>query len=106
MFRRTLLSLAFAILLVFAQQEGMLHLYAHTADWQQKSLNNDKTTNYTEVCRTCVALANLSATVSSHAHILNIESGEFELSTSTHQSIISQCVLLYRSRAPPTLLST
>lgn len=81
----------------------MLHLYAHTIDWQQKSLIKNKSTNHTEVCGMCVALANLGATVSPHAHILHIASGQCELSTLIHQSIISQCVLLYHSRAPPIL---
>ena len=103
MFRRNFLSLFFAVLLAFAQQEAMLHPYEHTADWQQKSSTEDKPTNHTEVCGKCVALANLGATVISHAHILNIASVQFELSTSLHQSIISQRVLPYHSRAPPTL---
>lgn len=103
MIRRTILSLFFAILLVFAQQEAMLHPYVHTADLQQKSSSEDKSTNHTEVCGKCVALANLGATVSSQAHILDIALGRFELSTTLHQSIISQRVLSYHSRAPPVL---
>ena len=103
MFRRTFLSLFFAILLAFAQQEAMLHPYEPTVDWQQKSSTEDKSTNHTEVCGKCYALANLGASISSQAHILNIESGQFELSTTLHQSIISQRILPYHSRAPPIL---
>ncbi len=103
MIHRTFLSLLFGILLVFSQQEATLHAYVHTADWQQKTSPEDKSTNHTEACGKCVALANLGAAVSSHAHILNIASGHFELSTSLHQSILSQHVLPYHSRAPPIL---
>ena len=103
MVRRTFISLFFAILLVFAQQEAMLHPCVHTADWQNKSSTEDKSTNHTEVCGKCYALANLGASISSQAHILNIESGQFELSTTLHQSIISQRILPYHSRAPPIL---
>ena len=103
MIRRTFLSLFFAILLVFAQQGAMLHSYVHTADWQQKSSNEGKSGNHTEVCGKCVAFANLGNAVSSQAHIIKIASGQIELSTALHQSIISRCVLPYHSRAPPIL---
>jgi K+ transporter len=103
MIQRTFLSLVFAILLVFAQQGAMLHSYMHTADWQQKSSNESKSTNHTEACGMCVALANLGSAVSSQAHISIFSSGQFELSTALHQSIISRCFLPYQSRAPPIL---
>jgi hypothetical protein len=103
MIRRSFLTLFFAVLLMFGQQQAMVHAYVHTADLQQKSSNEDKPTNHSEVCGKCVALANLGAAVGSQAHILNITSGQFQLSTSLHQSIISQRVLAYHSRAPPHL---
>jgi hypothetical protein len=103
MIHRSFLSLIFAVLLMFGQQQAMEHAYVHTADLQQKSTNEDKPTNHSEVCGKCVALANLGAAVGSQAHILNITSGQFQLSTSLHQSIISQRVLAYHSRAPPIL---
>jgi hypothetical protein len=103
MIHRSFLSLIFAVLLMFGQQQAMEHAYVHTADLQQKSTNEDKPTNHSEVCGKCVALANLGAAVGSQAHILNITSGQFQLSTSLHQSIISQRVLAYHSRAPPHL---
>jgi hypothetical protein len=108
MIRRAFFSLFFAVLLVFAQQEAMLHSYVHTADWQQKSSNQQsssggKSTNHSEVCGKCVALANLGAAVGSQAHILSIASGQFELATALHQSVISARFSSYRSRAPPIL---
>lgn len=103
MIRRSFLTFFFAVLLMFGQQQAMVHAYVHTADLQQKSSNEDKPTNHSEVCGKCVALANLGAAVGSQAHILNIISGQFQLSTSLHQSIISQRVLAYHSRAPPHL---
>jgi Protein of unknown function (DUF2946) len=103
MINRSFLTLFFAVLLMFGQQQAMVHAYVHTADLQQKSSNEDKPTNHSEVCGKCVALANLGAAVGSQAHILNISSGQFQLSSSLHQSIISQRVLAYHSRAPPHL---
>lgn len=103
MIQRNFLSLFFAILLVFAQQGAMLHSYEHTADWHQKSSNEGKSTNHSVVCEKCVALANLGAAVSSQSHTLNIASGQFELLTYLHQSVISVRYLSYHSRAPPIL---
>jgi hypothetical protein len=113
MIRRSILTLLFALLLIFGQQQSMVHAYVHSADWQQgssnKSASNDddssdsKSTSHSQVCAKCVALANLGAAVGSQAHILNITTGQFQLSTSLHQSIISQRVLAYHSRAPPIL---
>lgn len=108
MIRRSFLTLFFAVLLVFGQQQAMVHAYVHTADLQQKSSSpqsssEDKSTNHSEVCGKCVALANLGAAVGSQAYILDIASGQFELSTALHQSVISARFTSYRSRAPPIL---
>ena len=108
MISRSYLTLFFAVLLMFGQQQAVMHSYVHTVDWQQKTSNEDnssenKSTNHSEVCVKCVALANLGAAVGSQAHILDIASGQFELSTNIHQSIIAQHVLAYHSRAPPIL---
>lgn len=119
MIRRSFLTLFFAVLLVFGQQQAMVHAYVHTADLQQKSSNEqssnqnsfsqrssseDKSTNHSEVCGKCAALANLGAAVGSQAYIFNIASGQFELSTALHQSVISVRFSSYRSRAPPILV--
>jgi hypothetical protein len=113
MIRRSFLTLLFALLLMFGQQQSMVHAYVHSADWQQGSSNqgssneddssDSKSTSHSQVCAKCVALANLGAAVGSQAHILDIDSPHFQLSTSLNQSIISQCVLAYHSRAPPIL---
>jgi hypothetical protein len=103
MIRRSFLTLFFAVLLMFGQQQAMVHAYVHTADLQQKSSENKQLPNHSDVCGKCVALANLSAAVGTQAQILNIATGQFQLSTSLHPSIISQCVLAYHSRAPPFL---
>ena len=113
MIRRSFLTLFFAVLLVFGQQQAMVHAYVHTADLQQKSSNQqtynqkssseDKSTNHAEVCGKCLSLAGLSAAIGSQAHILNIASGQFELSTALHQSVVSTHFSFYHSRAPPIL---
>ena len=113
MIRRSFLTLFFAVLLMFGQQQAMVHAYVHTADLQQKSSNQqtynqkssseDKSTNHAEVCGKCLSLAGLSAAIGSQAHILNIASGQFELSTALHQSVVSTHFSSYHSRAPPIL---
>ncbi|MDI1300009.1 DUF2946 family protein [Methylotenera sp.] len=113
MIRRSFLTFFFAVLLVFGQQQAMVHAYVHTADFQQQSSNQqsstqkssseDKSTNHSEVCGKCLSLAGLSAAIGSQAHILNIASGQFELSTVLHQSVISTRFFSYHSRAPPIL---
>lgn len=103
MIRRSFLTLFFVVLLMFGQQQAMVHAYIHTADLQQKSAENKSLPNHTEVCGKCVSLAGLGAALSSQAATLNIISGQFQLSTQLHQSIISQRVLAYHSRAPPIL---
>lgn len=118
MIRRSFLTLFFAVLLMLGQQQAMVHAYVHTADLQQKSSNQwspnqqsstqkssseDKSTNHSGVCGKCLSLAGLAAAIGSQTHILNIVSGQFELSTVLHQSVISARFSSYRSRAPPIL---
>jgi len=105
MIRRSFLTLFFAVLLMFGQQQAMVHSYVHTADWQQKSSDERKSTHHSEVCGKCVSIAGLNVALSSLAHAFHIATGQFQLSTSLHQSIISQCVLAYYSRAPPQINS-
>lgn len=103
MTRRLYLTLFFAVLLMFGQQQAMVHSYVHTADWQQKSSNEGKSTNHSEVCGKCVSLAGLGAAVSSQAHTFHIATGQFEFFTVLTQAVISQRFLPYLSRAPPNL---
>jgi Protein of unknown function (DUF2946) len=103
MIRHTFLSLLFAVLFVFAQQQAMLHSYVHTADWQQKSSGDKQAPKHSEVCGKCVALSNIGHTVTSQSHAFNVASGQFELSTSSHLSIASESFVPYHSRAPPYL---
>jgi hypothetical protein len=103
MIRRSFLTLFFAVLLMFGQLQATVHTYVHTADFQQKSSENKQLPNHSDVCGKCVALANFGAAVGSQAYILDIVSGQFQVSTSLHQVIISQRVLAYHSRAPPIL---
>ena len=119
MMRRSFLTFLFAVLLVFGQQQAMVHAYVHTADWQkasselysssQSSLNADKpsgdsSTSHSEVCGKCVVLANLCAAVGTQAHVLDIVSSQFHQSAILPQSIVSSRLLAYHSRAPPRLV--
>ena len=113
MTRRIFLTLFFAVLLMFGQQQAMVHAYVHTADFQQKTLkeqfstqkssSEDKSTNHSELCGKCLSLAGLAAAIGSQAHILNIASGQFELSTALIQPVVSAHFSSYHSRAPPIL---
>ena len=103
MIHRSLQSLLFAILLVFAQQAAMLHPYVHTVDFQQKSQSDKQAPKYSEVCEKCLAFADIGSAVGSQSYTLNIASGPFELISTNHQSIASERFPDYRSRAPPTL---
>jgi hypothetical protein len=103
MIRRSFLSLLFAVLLVFAQQEAMLHPYEHAADWQQKSSSNKQTPPHSETCGKCLALADINSAVGSKSQALQVVPGQFELSSTLLQSIVSAHFLPYHSRAPPYL---
>jgi len=104
MIRRSFLSLLFAVLLVFAQQEAMLHPYEHTADWQKKSSGDKQAPSHSEVCGKCVALADINSAVGSKSLVLHVLPGQFELSPTSRQSIVSAHFLPYHSRAPPYLV--
>ena len=113
MIHRSFLTLFLAVLRMFGQQQTVVHAYVHTADLQQKPSNQqsftqkssgeDKSTNHSELCGKCLSLAGLAAAISSQAHMLNIASGQFELSTALHQSAIAARFFSYHSRAPPVL---
>lgn len=79
----------------------MVHGYAHANDRQQTSKNESKSTNHSELCGKCVSLAGLGAAVNPQTHVFHITTGQFQLSTDLPQSIISQPVFTYNSRAPP-----
>lgn len=103
MIRRSFLTLLFAILLMFGQQQSMVHAYVHAMGSQQQSKDERKSTSHSEVCGKCVALANLAAAVSSQAYVLDVASGQLELSTELYQTVISARFSSYHSRAPPIL---
>ena len=103
MIRRSFLTLLFAVLLMFGQQQAMVHAYVHSTGSQQQSTDERKSTSHSEVCGKCVALANLGAAVSSEAYILDSASGLFELSTALNQSVTLARFTSYHSRAPPIL---
>lgn len=103
MVRRSFLSLMFVFLLVFAQQEAMLHPYEHTADWQQKSSSDKQTPPHSESCGKCVALADICSAVGSKSLVIRVFPGRSVLSANALQSVDSATPLFYRSRAPPVL---
>ena len=93
----------FAVLLVFAQQEAMLHPYEHTTDWQQTSSDSKKAHSHSEVCGKCIALAHFESAVGSKLQLLHVPTGKFEQSTTEEQLIVSGRLHTYFSRAPPCL---
>ena len=103
MTRRSFLLLLFTFLLVFAQQEAMLHPYEHTADWQQKSSSGKQTPLNSGVCAKCVALIDIGSAVGSASQALLVLIGQFELLSTSRPSLVSAHFLSYHSRALPYL---
>jgi hypothetical protein len=103
MINRSFLSLLFAFLLTFAQQQALLHPYEHTADLQQKSSNQKNTLPHSDSCSKCIALAGIASAVGSKSQLFHALSTTFEFLPSTTQPIISAHFQPYQSRAPPYL---
>jgi hypothetical protein len=103
MINRSFLSLLFAILLTFAQQQALLHPYEHTADLQQKSSSQKNTLPHSDSCSKCIALAGIASAVGAKSQSFHALSTTFEFLPSATQPIISAHFQPYHSRAPPYL---
>jgi hypothetical protein len=114
MINRSFLSLLFAFLLLFAQQQSLVHPLEHlalenlagsqqkTSD-QTQSPSEKQTLPHTDNCSKCDALAGIGSAVSSKSQIVHALSARFEFLSSAKQPIISAHFQPYHSRAPPYL---
>jgi hypothetical protein len=103
MVNRSFLSLLFAFLLTFAQQQALLHPYEHATDLQQKSSSHKNTLPHSENCGKCIALAGVASAVASKSQGIQVLAAQFELVSSANQPTISAYFQPYQSRAPPYL---
>jgi hypothetical protein len=103
MINRSFLSLLFAFLLTFAQQQALLHPYEHAADWQQKSSSQKNTLPHADNCGKCIALSGVGSAVGSKSHFTLAVNTSFELAFFAISPTISAHFQPYQSRAPPYL---
>lgn len=104
MMRRSFLTLLFAVLLMFAQQAAVQHTYAHVADSQQSSSDDDKRLpKHSEACGKCVALADIEHAVAAKSQVVYVASAQFQQMAALTQSFAAAINLSYLSRAPPSL---
>jgi hypothetical protein len=103
MINRSFLSLLFVFLLLFAQQQALVHPLEHFADAQQKSSNHKNTLPHSDNCAKCAALAGVASALASKSQPVIALNATFELICSVTQSLFSQSFHPYQSRAPPYL---
>jgi hypothetical protein len=103
MIQRRLLYFVLTLLLVFAQQQAIVHPYVHLANGQESSTSDKQAPAHSETCGKCIAFAGVSAAVSSQALTIAILPTAFERSVEIAQPLLSTLHLSYHSRAPPYL---
>jgi hypothetical protein len=98
--RSTLLKLFFALLLVFAQQQAVVHVLGH--DFERIAHKDDSTKHSESVCATCLAVAQLDHADGVAPIALGpvaFEAPRFDLTR--RPDAPSAFIGHYRSRAPP-----
>lgn len=96
-----LLSL-FALLLLLAQQQAVVHAYVHVTDWLQKS-DDGALTCYPDACEKCALLADLHSAVMPAAMALQTQVETFESPLKPVLSVFAVGLPPYQSHAPPFL---
>ena len=102
MTRRLFLPLFFAFLLALAQQEAMVHVYSHAADWQETS-QHDKQVPHSSNCAKCVMYAGIAGAIGAKPLTVHALSSLFILWIGVLPVYLSATHLPYHSRAPPLL---
>ena len=94
------LRLLLAALLVFAQQQAVLHLLGHS--FEQLTQKKDATDPQEQVCAKCLALAHLDHVLSGDPVAITLpDSRPDSPPPAAHGRVGFAVVLSYRSRAPP-----
>ena len=101
MIRQSFLFSFFAFLLLFAQQQAMLHPYEHSAVWLQKSTGSKQALPHSQSCEKCVSLADLGSVILPRA-VVHISHAKSERSSKSVQPAFSVFTRsFYLARAPP-----
>ena len=100
---RRWITCAFALLLLFAQQQALLHPYQHTAEWQGSTTGDKKAPFNPESCSKCVSLADLGSAIGAHVHAFQALPASFEQPAFFLPGRVAAIFLSYHSRAPPDL---
>ncbi len=103
MINRSFLSLLFVFLLLFAQQQALVHPLEHFTDAQQQSSNHKNTLPHSDSCAKCSALAGVASALTSKSRSVIVLNTTFELISSATQSLFTEPFQSYQSRAPPYL---
>jgi hypothetical protein len=106
MIQRRLLSFIFILLFAFAQQQALVHPYAHLTSEQQSTSQDTSTSDkhgqtHSETCGKCITLASIGSAVSSDALIIHVLSATFALAIDVTEPFFSTSYTPYHSRAPP-----
>ena len=106
MIQRRLLFFVFVLLFAFAQQQTLVHPYAHLASEQQNTSQETSTSDkhgqtHSETCGKCITLAGIGSAVSSDALIIHVLPATFDLALEVTAPFFSTAYTSYRSRAPP-----
>ena len=104
MSRRAFLHTGFALLLLFAQAEGVVHSVSHRSDTFTSSSQPDKQLPHGQVCQKCLAFAAIGGALPSTPLVV----GEWTLAVLEAAyppvSFHTEPYQAYSSRAPPTFV--
>ena len=103
MTNRLFLSVLLVFLLLFAQQQALVHPLQHITDAQQQSSNHKNTLPNGDNCAKCAALAAVASALTSKSQSHIVLNATFELNSSATRPIVSAHFQPYQSRAPPYL---
>ncbi len=129
MFYGRLLTFFYAMLLVFSQQQVLLHPYVHQADWpalaqssntslnpntaqapqlsalpyvvEADSYSDKQAPNHAPSCGQCLALAGIAGFIATQSFVFHATLSQFQPTSLAVNSFASTHCQPYQSRAPP-----
>jgi hypothetical protein len=100
---RLLLSLWFALALLFAQQGATLHALVHLADGMPAQSQQEKHLPHSPACDKCVAYAGIGSAAPSSPQMFAAQETTVVLAAAVFLLFFSAPLRAYLSRAPPRL---
>lgn len=114
-----LLTFFYALLLVFSQQQVLLHPYQHKADWLQEgyqqpleqgqhnlalqdSYDSKQAPGHGVNCAQCLALSGISSVISASSFVFHVLPHHTQHGILAEQSFAAAVDVPYQSPAPPT----